>query len=96
MYQFDYQSYLSFVSSYQIEASIDVVSSIIIMHIETQSGISTGQDEQEQISFADLYNLYEIIGKFVEKYYSLIIDTIDVFSFFFLQRTVQCCSSLYQ
>lgn len=35
------------------------------MHIETNNTTVPNSDEQGSTSFTDLYNLYEIIGKYV-------------------------------
>ena len=56
---------LFFYCSYRQWVSTDVVSSIINMHIETTT-IIPSNDEQASTSFADSYNLYEIIGKYVD------------------------------
>lgn len=60
------------------------------MHIETATPL-TDHDEHESISFADLYNLYEIIGKYVISR-SFVSDLIVASR----QRTIQCCSALHE
>lgn len=39
------------------------------MHTETTATIVDNNDEQVSTSFADLYDLFEIIGKYVSYYF---------------------------